>query len=98
MGGADSRLASLRLQRPQPSPSQNEAGGRAGGKPILRPILALERLTLLETEDKVVYRHGENGVDGKRWTIWSSSPEWWFLAVLCSSRFRGHGLMLNSPS
>jgi ribosomal protein S27E len=31
------------------------------GKYMLRPILALERLTLLESEGKVGYRHGEKG-------------------------------------
>jgi len=33
------------------------------GKYMLRPILALERLTLLEAEGKVGYRHGEKGAD-----------------------------------
>jgi len=31
------------------------------GKYMIRPILALERLTFLEHEGKVGYRHGENG-------------------------------------
>ena len=31
------------------------------GKYMLRPILALERLTLLEAEGQVGYRHGEKG-------------------------------------
>ena len=31
------------------------------GKYMLRPLLALERLTFLEPEGKVGYRHGENG-------------------------------------
>jgi ribosomal protein S27E len=33
------------------------------GKYMLRPILALERLTLLEGEGKVGYRHGEKGAE-----------------------------------
>jgi hypothetical protein len=33
------------------------------GKYMLRPILALERLTLLEAEGKVGYRHGEKGAE-----------------------------------
>jgi ribosomal protein S27E len=33
------------------------------GKYMLRPILALERLTLLEAEGKVGYRHGERGAE-----------------------------------
>ena len=34
-----------------------------GGKYMIRPILALERLTFLEHEGKVGYRHGENGAE-----------------------------------
>ena len=33
------------------------------GKYMIRPLLALERLFFLEQEDKVGYRHGENGAD-----------------------------------
>ena len=33
------------------------------GKYMIRPILALERLTFLEHEGKVGYRHGENGAE-----------------------------------
>ena len=33
------------------------------GKYILRPVLALERLTFLEPEGKVGYRYGENGAE-----------------------------------
>jgi len=33
------------------------------GKYMLRPILALERLTLLEAEGKVGYRYGEKGAE-----------------------------------
>jgi len=36
------------------------------GKYMLRPILALERLTLLEAEGKVGYRHGEKGAELER--------------------------------
>jgi len=33
------------------------------GKYMLRPVLALERLTFLEPEGKVGYRYGEKGVE-----------------------------------
>jgi hypothetical protein len=33
------------------------------GKYMILSILALERLTFLEAEGKVGYRHGENGVE-----------------------------------
>jgi hypothetical protein len=36
------------------------------GKYMIRSILALERLTFLEAEGKVGYRHGENGAEMER--------------------------------
>jgi hypothetical protein len=33
------------------------------GKYMIRPLLALERLTFLESEGKVGYRHGEKGAE-----------------------------------
>ena len=44
------------------------------GKYMIRPLLALERLTFLEPEGKVGYRSAGTAQSGRRWIIWSSSP------------------------
>ena len=44
------------------------------GKYMIRPVLALERLTFLEPEGKVGYRGAGARPVWRRWIIWSSSP------------------------
>jgi hypothetical protein len=43
--------------------AKTKAEAERVGKYMIRPLLALERLTFLETKGKVGYRHGENGAE-----------------------------------
>jgi len=49
--------------RDEPGADQDEAGGLRVGKYMIRPLLALERLTFLEPEGKVGYRWGRDGTE-----------------------------------
>ena len=61
VGRAHSLLAAHRLQCPQPGADQDEPEAERVGKYMIRPVLALERLTFLEPEGKVGYRWGRDG-------------------------------------
>ena len=56
-------MASQRLALGSRVRARTKAEAERVGKYMVRPILALDRLLLLEREGKVGYRHGQNGAE-----------------------------------